>query len=60
VAGAACLRQKEAGGELLDLWGALGCRSPGSAGASWPRGGARSPSAIRMARNPLRSNEPTL
>ena len=27
VAGAACLRQKEAGGELLDLWGALGCRS---------------------------------
>jgi hypothetical protein len=27
VAGAACLRQKEAGGELLALWGALGCRS---------------------------------
>ena len=27
VAGAACLRQKEAGGELLDLWGALGYRS---------------------------------
>jgi hypothetical protein len=27
VTGAACLRQKEAGGEVLDLWGALECRS---------------------------------
>jgi hypothetical protein len=59
VARAACLRQKEAGGELLALWGALGCRSPGSAGVSCPRGGG-SPSAIRMARNPLRSNGPSL
>ncbi len=32
VARAACLRQKEASGELLDLWGALGCRSRVSRG----------------------------
>jgi hypothetical protein len=38
VAGAACLRQKEAGGELLDLWGRPELRLPGRpglAGQGW-------------------------
>jgi hypothetical protein len=55
--GAGCLREKAAVGELLVLWGALGCRS--RVGRGWLARGGR-PSAMRMARNPLRFDGPTL
>jgi hypothetical protein len=59
VAGAACLRQKEAGGELLDLWGRPELRLPGRPGLAG-QGWVDVPAPLRMARNPLRLNEPTL